>query len=206
MRTRPRERVGWARSTAWAIAAATSGLLAWALFRLVRRRTAQEQASREPLGEHLGDIAEPSSDWNVPEREIWLQVEAIAQATPPFNFTEIEPFIASAHQTITAVARSFHPEQTETLTEFTLPEVLLLTERVSRRLRGKEIPVEGRVMAVVDVYDAITTRTLYRPTISHEQAVQFIIERASTHFDPAVVDAFLRVAPNFKEVRAENER
>jgi adenylate cyclase len=75
-----------------------------------------------------------------------------------------------------------------------------------RRLRGKEIPVEGRVMAVVDVYDAITTRTLYRPTISHEQAVQFIIERASTHFDPAVVDAFLRVAPNFKEVRAENER
>ncbi|MGE0039017.1 MAG: GTPase family protein [Xanthobacteraceae bacterium] len=124
---------------AWAIAAAASGLLAWALFRLVRRRTALEQASREPLGEHLGDIAEPSSDWNAREREIWLQVEAIAQATPPFNFTEIEPFIASAHQTITAVARSFHPEQTETLTEFTLPEVLLLTERVSRRLRGKAL-------------------------------------------------------------------
>jgi hypothetical protein len=124
---------------AWAIAAAASGLLAWALFRLVRRRAALEQAAREPLGEHLGDIAEPSSDWNVRDREIWLQVEAIARATPPFSFTEIEPAIASAHETIMSVARSFHPERTETLTEFTLPEVLLLTERVSRRLRGKAL-------------------------------------------------------------------
>ena len=122
---------------AWAIAAATSGLLAWALFWLVRRRrTAREQEAPEPLGEYLGETAEPSPDWGAREREIWPHVVALSNVTPPFSFTDIEPVIASARQTATTVARHFHPEQTETLTEFTLPEVLLLTERVSRRLRG----------------------------------------------------------------------
>ena len=72
-----------------------------------------------------------------------------------------------------------------------------------RKLRGKEIPVEGRVMAVVDVYDAITTRTLYRPPMSYDDAVKFIVERKATHFDPAVVEAFINVAPRFKIVSAE---
>ena len=74
-----------------------------------------------------------------------------------------------------------------------------------RRLRGTEIPVEGRVMAVVDVYDAITTRTLYRPPMSYDDAVKFIVERSATHFDPAVVQAFVDVAPRFKIVSAEYE-
>ena len=73
-----------------------------------------------------------------------------------------------------------------------------------RRLRGTEIPIEGRVMAVVDVYDATTTRTLYRPSMSHDDAVKFIISRQATHFDPAVVQAFANVAPRFKIVAAEN--
>jgi adenylate cyclase len=74
-----------------------------------------------------------------------------------------------------------------------------------RRLRGTEIPVEGRVMAVVDVYDATTTRTLYRPPMSHDDAVKFIVDRRATHFDPAVVQAFVNVAPRFKIVSAESE-
>jgi HD-GYP domain-containing protein (c-di-GMP phosphodiesterase class II) len=73
-----------------------------------------------------------------------------------------------------------------------------------RRLRGTEIPVEGRVMAVVDVYDAITTRNLYRSPMSYDDAVKFIVERTATHFDPAVVQAFVNVAPRFKIVSAEN--
>ena len=73
-----------------------------------------------------------------------------------------------------------------------------------RRLRGREIPVEGRVMAVVDVYDATTTRTLYRQPMSHDEAVAFIVAREATHFDPAVVQAFITVAPRFKIVSAEN--
>jgi len=74
-----------------------------------------------------------------------------------------------------------------------------------RKLRGPEIPIPGRVMAVVDVYDATTTRTLYRPSMSHDDAVKFIAARASTHFDPAVVEAFIGVAPRFKAVSAENQ-
>jgi adenylate cyclase len=62
-------------------------------------------------------------------------------------------------------------------------------------LKGPDIPVPGRVMAVVDVYDACTTRTLYRPSMSHQQVIEFIVSGKGSHFDPAVVDAFVTVAP-----------
>jgi adenylate cyclase len=70
-------------------------------------------------------------------------------------------------------------------------------------LRGASIPVPGRLMAVVDVYDATTTRTLYRPCITHSQAVELIVAGIGTHFDPAVVDAFLRVASDFERLSHE---
>jgi adenylate cyclase len=70
-------------------------------------------------------------------------------------------------------------------------------------LSGTNIPVVGRLMAVVDVYDATVTRTLYRPRMSHDTAVTFIVSGKGTHFDPAVVDAFLEVAPIFERVSHE---
>ena len=70
-------------------------------------------------------------------------------------------------------------------------------------LSGEAIPVAGRLMALVDVYDAVTTRDLYRQPISHDEAVDFIGARKGTHFDPAVVDAFTRVAPVFQSVAHE---
>ena len=69
-----------------------------------------------------------------------------------------------------------------------------------RGLRGTEIPIPGRVMAVVDVYDAAVTRTLYRSTLSHDHAFAFIVGAKGTHFDPAIVDAFVSVAAEFKGV------
>jgi HD-GYP domain-containing protein (c-di-GMP phosphodiesterase class II) len=72
-----------------------------------------------------------------------------------------------------------------------------------RGLRGTEIPVPGRVMAIVDVYDAAVSRSLYRPVMSHDDAVTFIVGGNGTHFDPAVVEAFLGVAPIFKSVSQE---
>jgi adenylate cyclase len=62
-----------------------------------------------------------------------------------------------------------------------------------RGLRGAEIPIAGRVIALVDVYDAITSHRVYRGPMSHDEAVDFIIERRGTHFDPAVVDAFVEI-------------
>jgi CHASE2 domain-containing sensor protein len=72
-------------------------------------------------------------------------------------------------------------------------------------LRGSDIPVPGRVMALVDVYDACTTRSLYRQPMSHDQVISFISAGRGTHFDPAVVDAFLNVAPVLLIVSQEGD-
>jgi CHASE2 domain-containing sensor protein len=69
-----------------------------------------------------------------------------------------------------------------------------------RGLHGTEIPVAGRLMALVDVYDAAVTRTLYRSTLSHDNTLAYIVGAKGTHFDPAIVDAFVRVAAEFKIV------
>jgi adenylate cyclase len=69
-------------------------------------------------------------------------------------------------------------------------------------LRGAEIPIPGRLMAVVDVYDAVRTRKLYGTPVSQHEAVALIVRGKGTHFDPAVVEAFLRVSPVFDELSA----
>jgi adenylate cyclase len=72
-------------------------------------------------------------------------------------------------------------------------------------LRGAEIPIAGRVMAIVDVYDAIVTRRLYRRPMSHEEALAFIAAGRGTHFDPGVVDAFLKVSQAVRQLSADGE-
>jgi adenylate cyclase len=75
-----------------------------------------------------------------------------------------------------------------------------------RGLHGTEIPVAGRIMAIVDVYDAATTRSLYRPPSSHDVAVTYIVSAKGTHFEPAVVEAFVSVVAAFKRVSDRNTR
>ena len=67
-------------------------------------------------------------------------------------------------------------------------------------LRGTDIPVAGRIMALVDVYDAVHARSLYTPSLSHEDTVSLIERGRGTHFDPDVVEAFLRVSGEFDRV------
>ncbi len=67
-------------------------------------------------------------------------------------------------------------------------------------LRGTEIPIPGRMMAIVDVYDAVVARRLYRHPLSHADAVAFIVGGKGTHFDPAVVEAFVLVAREFERL------
>jgi adenylate cyclase len=69
-------------------------------------------------------------------------------------------------------------------------------------LRGDDIPIPGRLMAVVDVYDAAISRRVYSDPMSFEQVVSLIEKGRGTHFDPAVVDAFLRVEPAMRRVTA----
>jgi adenylate cyclase len=70
-------------------------------------------------------------------------------------------------------------------------------------LRGPAIPIAGRLMALVDVYDAVTTRRAYRNPMTHAEAVEFIVGGRGTHFDPAVVDAFVQVASVVERVSSE---
>lgn len=60
-------------------------------------------------------------------------------------------------------------------------------------LRGEQIPFEARIFAVVDVWDALTTSRSYREAWSPEKARTYIIEQAGTHFDPQVVEAFMKL-------------
>src|SRR5882672_350199 len=61
-------------------------------------------------------------------------------------------------------------------------------------LKGPEIPIAGRIVALVDVYDAIHARRRYSSPKSHDETVSLIVEARGTHFDPAVVDAFVQVS------------
>jgi len=60
-----------------------------------------------------------------------------------------------------------------------------------RGLKGKEIPLNARIFAVVDVYDALTNRRPYREAWSVTEALEYIHSQAGTHFDPAVSEAFI---------------
>ena len=59
------------------------------------------------------------------------------------------------------------------------------------RLKGEAIPLSGRIVAVADVFDALTTQRPYKQAWSPERARDFLQENAGSHFDPAIVEAFL---------------
>ena len=65
-------------------------------------------------------------------------------------------------------------------------------------LKGVNIPLEGRLMAVVDVYDALVSERPYKKSFTHEEACGIIEEGAGTHFDPVLVEVFMKVKHKFK--------
>jgi putative two-component system response regulator len=67
-------------------------------------------------------------------------------------------------------------------------------------LSGDDIPISGRLMAVADVYDALICRRIYKEGMPHEKAIGIILESKGSHFDPDIVDAFMEIAENFKEI------
>jgi putative two-component system response regulator len=70
-------------------------------------------------------------------------------------------------------------------------------------LKGEEIPLAGRIVALADVYDALTSKRVYKPAFSHETARSIILEGSGTHFDPRIVQAFLRREQEFIAVRQQ---
>ncbi|MCM0083582.1 HD domain-containing protein [Geomonas sp. Red32] len=75
-----------------------------------------------------------------------------------------------------------------------------------RGQKGDEIPLGARLFMVADVYDALTSQRPYKPPLSHEEAVQMIGEETNSHFDPAVVQTFMAIAPGDFRSIAERYR
>jgi len=67
-------------------------------------------------------------------------------------------------------------------------------------LAGTEIPLCGRITALADIYDALTTKRIYKPAFSHETARSIILDSKGTHLDPDVVEAFLKREEDFRTV------
>jgi len=72
-----------------------------------------------------------------------------------------------------------------------------------RNLKGDDIPLEGRIMAVADVYDALVSERPYKKAFTHEQAVEIISGSSGTHFDPKIVEAFLNTVNIFRTEMAK---
>jgi putative two-component system response regulator len=72
-----------------------------------------------------------------------------------------------------------------------------------RGLKGEKIPLQGRIMAIVDVYDALVSERPYKKAFSDEEAVQIILDNAGVHYDPKIVEVFNSVKEQFKSVRAK---
>ena len=70
-------------------------------------------------------------------------------------------------------------------------------------LAGTDIPLCGRIVALADVYDALTTKRVYKPAFSHEAAVAIIREGRGRHFDPDIVDAFEANQARFVAIREQ---
>jgi len=68
------------------------------------------------------------------------------------------------------------------------------------QLKGEQIPLSARIMALADVYDALRSKRVYKPAFSHEKAVDIILEGKGSHFDPELVDLFLDSQHEFKEL------
>ena len=70
-------------------------------------------------------------------------------------------------------------------------------------IKGEEIPWSGRIVALADVYDALTSRRPYKAPFAHEIARSMIIAERASHFDPDVVDSFIRCEQQFLDIGAK---
>jgi len=71
------------------------------------------------------------------------------------------------------------------------------------KLKGEEIPIEARIMAVADVYEALRARRCYKEPFIHEKSRQILQENSGTQFDPSVIEAFLAIEDQFDRIRTQ---
>ncbi|MFL6672767.1 MAG: two-component system response regulator [Massilia sp.] len=68
-------------------------------------------------------------------------------------------------------------------------------------LAGEAIPLEGRIVAIADVFDALTSKRPYKAAWSEEEALDYLHQQKGQHFDPALVDLFMEQMPAIRKIR-----
>ena len=68
-------------------------------------------------------------------------------------------------------------------------------------LKGDQIPLAGRIVALADVYDALTSKRVYKGAFAHDVAKSILLQESGSHFDPMIVDAFMQTEPQFGKIR-----
>jgi putative two-component system response regulator len=68
-------------------------------------------------------------------------------------------------------------------------------------LAGEAIPLEGRIVAIADVFDALTSRRPYKAAWSEDEALDYLLKQKGQHFDPALVDLFMEQMPAIRKIR-----
>lgn len=140
----------WWALFAFACVALLTGALKWLLKSPPRAQVQTPQSSD-------GSVHSSDPYWSAQERLAWDDVVQIAVKVDPEKITSLDSFVALGQQTLDAVSRRLHPEKTDALWQFTLPEALAIVERVSRRLGGivvQNVPFGDRltVAQILAVY------------------------------------------------------
>lgn len=73
----------------------------------------------------------------------------------------------------------------------------------SKGLTGQSIPIEGRIVCIADVFDALTTKRPYKPAWSFDESINYLKEQAGSHFDPQLVELFVGSIPEIKAIQEE---
>ena len=125
----------------------------------------------------------------------------------PGRLSDREFEIMKSHTTIGAATLSAAVRQYPGVAYLRLAKDIALThhERFDgsgypRRLVGRDIPLCGRIVAIADVYDALTSKRVYKRAFTHDIARSIILEESGKHFDPNMVKAFAHCEEQFLDV------
>ena len=72
-------------------------------------------------------------------------------------------------------------------------------------LKGKEIPIEARIVALADVYDALRQERVYKKSFTHKKSMAIIISESGKHFDPKIVEVFEKNHKFFEDIFEETK-
>jgi len=84
-----------------------------------------------------------------------------------------------------------------------IPDLNALTLSFGKGKKGEMIPITARIVALADVYDALTSPRSYKKPWPDEEVIQYIVSKRGTQFDPELVDIFLEIHPTFLSIRGK---